>query len=255
MDLTEFATRLDDRLRVDAYAEFDPNANGLQVGPDERSVERAAFAVDAAVETIERAAAADADVLVTHHGVGFGGFERVTGQQYNRIAPLIEAEMALYSVHLPLDGHPELGNAAGLADLLGLSDREPFGALGDEHLGLRGRFAEAADPTELATLLSTELDTGDQPVQLLDFGPAALRDVAVLTGSGTDWLPEAAAAGVDAFVTGEGKQALYHQAKEAGVTVFLAGHYATETFGVRSLQGLAEEWGLATTFVDAPTGL
>jgi putative NIF3 family GTP cyclohydrolase 1 type 2 len=90
---------------------------------------------------------------------------------------------------------------------------------------------------------------------VLDFGPSTIRDVAVVTGSGADWLEEAAAAEADALVTGEGKGKLYHQAREVGVTVFLAGHYATETFGVRALADLVAEWGLETTYVDCPTGL
>ena len=79
--------------------------------------------------------------------------------------------------------------------------------------------------------------------------------MAIVTGSGTDWLEEAVEAGVDALVTGEGKGKVYHEAREAGISVFLAGHYATETFGVRSVQELVERWGLETIYLDVPTGL
>jgi len=254
MDLSEFCDRFDERLRVEDYADVDAAANGLQVGPEEASVERAAFAVDAAVETIEAAAEADADVLVTHHGVSWGGFDRVSGRKYDRIAPLIENGIALYAVHLPLDGHTELGNAAGVADHLGLTDRERFGAIGPEYVGLRGRATDSFDAERVRERLAV-LDTGGRGVQALDFGPDEIRDVAVLTGSGTDWIDEADEKGVDALVTGEGKQKAYHEAREAGISVFLAGHYATETFGVRSLQSVAAEWGVETTYVDRPTGL
>jgi dinuclear metal center YbgI/SA1388 family protein len=254
MDLSEFCDRFDERLRVEDYADVDAAANGLQVGPDEASVERAVFAVDAAVETIEAAAEADGDVLVTHHGVSWGGFDRVTGRKFDRIAPLIENGIALYAVHLPLDGHTELGNAAGVADRLGLTDRERFGAVGPEYVGLRGRATDPFDAEGLRERLAA-LDTGGRDVQVLDFGPDEIRDVAVLTGSGTDWIDEADEKGVDALVTGEGKQKAYHEAREAGISVFLAGHYATETFGVRSLQSVAAEWGVETTYVDRPTGL
>ncbi|MFB6188725.1 MAG: Nif3-like dinuclear metal center hexameric protein, partial [Halapricum sp.] len=88
-----------------------------------------------------------------------------------------------------------------------------------------------------------------------EFGPARIEDVAIVTGSGVDWLEAAAEAGVDAFVTGEGKQKAYHLAREHGIHVFLAGHYATETFGVKALQELLEEWDLKTTFIHEPTGL
>ncbi|WP_232702696.1 Nif3-like dinuclear metal center hexameric protein [Halobacterium wangiae] len=253
MDLSDIVSEFDERLRVDDYA--DGATNGLQVGPRERDVERVAFAVDAVVETIDEAVEWGADLLVTHHGVVWGGLDAVTGREYERIQPLIDGECALYAAHLPLDGHPELGNAAGLADLLELEDREPFAEDSGEHTGTRGTAAEAYSADELRELLESELDTGGQDVRVLDFGPADLEDVAVLTGGGADWIREAEAAGVDAFVTGEGKQMVYHEAREAGVTVVLAGHYATETFGVRRLQSIADEWGLETTFLDHPTGL
>jgi len=91
--------------------------------------------------------------------------------------------------------------------------------------------------------------------KVLPFGPDRIGRVAVVTGSGVDWLDEAVEADADALITGEGKQQVYHDAREAGITVFLAGHYATETFGVRALQTLSEGWGLDTTYVSHPTGL
>jgi len=255
MDLVTFAGRLDEELRTDAYADLDASANGLQVGPRDGTVEHAAFAVDAAVATAAAAADAGADVLVTHHGLVWGGLDRVTGRAYERLEPLFDGDLALYVSHLPLDGHPDLGNAAGLADLLDLRDREPFGALGPEHVGVRGHAAEPYDLAELATLLDGELDTGTSGVRVPDFGPDRVRDVAVLTGSGADWIDEAREAGVDAFVTGEGKGKAYHEAREAGLNVLLAGHYATETFGVRALRERVESWGVETTYLDHPTGL
>jgi dinuclear metal center YbgI/SA1388 family protein len=253
MQLTELCERYDERLRTDDFAGIDASANGLQVG-GEGEIERAAFAVDAAAETIERAAEAGADVLCVHHGLSWGGIERVTGRTYDRIAALIENDLALYVSHLPLDSHPELGNAAGVTDCLGLEAREPFGSLGGETIGLAGRASSTYDVEELEAGLS-DLDTGTEEVRVLEFGPDEIEEVAVVTGSGADWLSEAVESGADAFVTGEGKQQVYHEAKEAGITVVLAGHYATETFGVRSLQSLADDWGLETTWIGAPTGI
>lgn len=255
MELSELCARYDDRLRTDDFADLDASANGLQVGPAEADVERVAFAVDGVQETIEAAADRDADVLVVHHGLSWGGIERVTDLQYGRIAPLVRADVALYVSHLPLDAHPKLGNAAGVADLLDLRNREPFGRLGPEHIGRRGTTPDPYTASEMASLLEAELDHDGRGVQVLDFGPEEIEDVAVLTGAGADWRAEAARKGVDALVTGEGKQKLYHEARESGLNVFLAGHYATETFGVRSLRRLADEWGLKTTFIDRPTGL
>jgi dinuclear metal center YbgI/SA1388 family protein len=253
MHLSDICTRYDERLRTADYADADASANGLQVGPAEADVERVAFAVDAAVETAERAVEWDADLLVTHHGLVWGALDDVTGQTYRRVAPLVENGVALYVSHLPLDGHPELGNAAGVADALSLDEREPFAEVAGEPVGLRGR----REPVSAATLREVlEREVGpEQGVRSVEFGPEEIAEVAVVTGSGADFLGAAADAGVDALVTGEGKQKLYHEAREAGVTAFLAGHYATETFGVQSLRALAEEWGLTTTFLDCPTGL
>jgi dinuclear metal center YbgI/SA1388 family protein len=255
MELQTLTERLDDELDTAAYADVDASPNGLQVGPESGEVEHVAVAVDAAEATVEAAAEAGADVLLTHHGIVWGGMERLTGTHYRRMAPLVENDLSLYVSHLPLDGHPELGNAAGLADLLDLGNRAPFGEVGPEYVGQRGSATEGYTADELQLLLSEELDTGGHPVQVLDFGPDEIEDVAIVTGSGTDWIDEAVAVGADALVTGEGKQQAYHEAREAGLTVALAGHYATETFGVRAVADRLEEWGLATTYVDHPTGL
>ncbi|QCC51893.1 Nif3-like dinuclear metal center hexameric protein [Halapricum salinum] len=251
----EIAERLDERLRTDEYADVDASANGLQVGPADRDIARVAVAVDTAVSTIEQAESAQADLLVAHHGISWGGIDRVTGTAYRRLAPLIDDGMALYVSHLPLDGHQRLGNAAGLAELLELQNTEPFGELGPVHVGQRGHAPDAYSVDALHNLLAGELPHGGEGVQVLDFGPNKIEDIAIVTGSGVDWLEEAAESGADAFVTGEGKQKAYHLAKEHGIHVFLAGHYATETFGVKSLQDLLEGWGLKTTFIHEPTGL
>ena len=124
MRLSTLTDRLDERLETDAYADIDASANGLQVGPDEGTVDHVAFAVDAAAATIEAAADAGADLLVTHHGLVWGGLDRVTGREYENVSALVENDLSLYVSHLPLDGHQELGNAAGLADYLGLDALE-----------------------------------------------------------------------------------------------------------------------------------
>jgi dinuclear metal center YbgI/SA1388 family protein len=254
MDLSTLTDRLDDRLRTEEYADVDASANGLQVGPDDATVDRAAFAVDAAAATIEDAAERGADLLVTHHGLVWGGLDRVTGREYDAVAALVEHDIALYVSHLPLDGHPVLGNAAGLADVLDLTDLEPFGTMGPVTIGRRGRAADAYRVEDLRGRLA-ELDTGGREPQVLDFGPEVIEDIAIVTGSGVDWLGEAADAGADVLVTGEGKQQVYHEAREAGVTVVLAGHYATETFGVERLADLVADWGVETTTLSHPTGL
>jgi dinuclear metal center YbgI/SA1388 family protein len=255
MECADICERLDETLETDAYADVDASANGLQVGRAAGEVDHVAVAVDAARATIDAAVEAGADLLVTHHGLFWGGKDRLTGSEYDRVAPLVEHDLGLYVSHLPLDGHQRLGNAAGVADLLDLDDRAPFGQMGDQHIGQRGTAANAYAPADLRARFDDALDTGGESVQLLEFGPDEIRDVAIVTGSGVDWLDEAIETGADALVTGEGKQFAYHEAREAGIHVVLAGHYATETFGVRALQEQFEEWGLETTYIDHPTGL
>jgi dinuclear metal center YbgI/SA1388 family protein len=255
MDASVLYDRLDEELSVADYAEVDASANGLQVGTGEGEIDRVAVAVDGVQATVEAAADWDADAMVVHHGLSWGGIERLTGRTYDRVAALVENDVDLYAVHLPLDGHPEYGNAAGLADRLDLGNRAPFGRLGPVTVGQQGWLSTPTDPAALQGTLEDLLDHGGQGVRLLDFGPAEIESVAILTGSGTDWLDEAAAADVDAFVTGEPEGKLYHMAREAGVNVFLGGHYATETFGVRALAALIEGWGPETAFIDEPTGL
>jgi len=255
MRLTRLVERLDDRLDVADYEDVDASANGLQVGPDDAAVDHVAFAVDAAVETAEVAAGHGADALVAHHGIVWGGLDDVTGIEYGRVSTLVEHDVALYAAHLPLDGHPELGNAAGLLGRLDATDAGAFGHVGGQPVGRRGRLPAPTTTADLRDRLAGALPVDAADVDVLDHGPDRLEDVAVLTGAGADFLREAADAGVDALVTGEGAQKLYHEAREAGVTVFLAGHYATETVGVRTLQSLVDGWGPDTTFIEAPTGL
>ena len=254
MNLGTLVDRLDDRLDTAGYADIDGSPNGLQVGQRDTDVERVVFAVDAARATFERAIDADADLMVTHHGLWWKGTQRMTGPTYDRVAMLIEHDIALYVSHLPLDGHQELGNAAGVAQAIDLEDREPFGSIGDRPVGQRGRVPSTTSIDGLVERVDERVIDTDRDARVLSFGPTQIDDVAIVTGAGDDFIDEAISTGVDAFITGEGKQRLYHECKEAELTLVLAGHYQTETFGVRSLATLADEWGLETVFVDHPTG-
>ncbi len=255
MQTATLLARLDTELAIDAYAELDASANGLQVGTEAGTVATVGFAVDAAVTTIETAAERDVDLLVVHHGLSWGGIDRITDRTYRRIEALVANDIDLYAAHLPLDGHQEYGNAAGIADVLSMTDREPFGTLGDQFIGQRGRLPEPQDQATIRETLAAKLAHDGTGIRVLPFGPDRIESIAIVTGSGTDWFDEAVAADVDAFITGEPKGKLYHMAKEAGVTVFLGGHYATETFGIEALAEVLASWGLETTVIDAPTGL
>jgi len=254
MECQTLCNRLDEELDTAAYADIDRSANGLQVGSGEREVEHVAFAVDAAIATFERAAEVGADLLVAHHGLFWGGTERITGREYDRVATLLEDDLSLYVSHLPLDGHRTMGNAALIADHLDLEGTASFGHRGGEYVGQRGTLPNPTSIETVCNRLQPHLD-GEGGLRVLNFGPQTVMSVAIVTGAGVDFLDEAVDVGADVFVTGEGKQRVYHQAREHGIHVVLGGHYATETFGVRALADLVSSWGLETTFVDHPTGL
>ena len=254
MQLNRLCSELNELLGVESFVDIDISPNGLQVGPEIATIDRVAFAVDAAAATIEAAIEADADLLVTHHGLWLDGPDYLTGHHFNRVSRLIEGELALYVSHLPLDAHPELGNAAGVADLIDLQQREEFGQYDGDQIGQCGQLATSTSRSKIADILEAQL-VGVRDIHLLPFGPDPVDSVAIVTGSGVDWLEEAVSIEADLFITGEGKQHLYHEAREAEINVLMAGHYATETTGIRSLATVLEEWGLETTVIDHPTGL
>lgn len=253
MELGTLVDRLNDRLDTAAYRDSDPSRNGLQVGDRSRSVDHVVGTVDAAQEPIEEAIDRNADLLVVHHGLMWGEETPLTGHRYGRIRRLVEADLALYAAHLPLDGHPTLGNAAVIADDLGLTDRTAFPGE-TTPIGLTGKY-DGGDADELLSAIADALGRDLEWLRTIGPTPSTVDRVAIVTGSGTDYIEAAAAAGADVLITGEGKHAAYHEAADVGLSVVLAGHYATETGGVRSVLDEIEAWGPSTAFLDLPTGL
>lgn len=224
--------------------------NGLQLAND-GTVTRIAAAVDAHLGVIERAVESGADLLVVHHGLFWQAPIPMTGATYRKFALAIENNLAVYSSHLPLDRHLKLGNNALLAKALGLKKPQPF-------------LAEFGEPTGF--LFDTRLNRDalaekvESAVQMtphcLWHGPETVRKLGIATGGAGNNLAEAAAQGIDTFLTGEGSQHTFGMALELGVNVIYAGHYATETFGVRALaEHLGKQYKLPWAFIDIPTGL
>lgn len=253
MNAIELASWLDRLLEVPRFGGVDPSQNGLQVENDGAGITRVAFAVDACLQTIERAAAAGAGLLIVHHGLFWRDPERVVGNQYRRLKALLDSNIALYASHLPLDAHPEFGNNAGLAARLALVDTEPFGDWKGCTVGVRGRFPE---PVSLDRAIEILCPDGAPLLSLLPFGPKSISTVAIVSGSGSNELYRALDAGIDLFVTGEISHEDYHHALERRISVIALGHYRSETVGVKLLSAaLGRETGLETLFIDAPTGL
>ena len=252
MQLESLLQYVDRYLDVEGHPDYGTALNGLQVdGPEE--IHRVATAVDASLASIEAAVDGGADLLVVHHGLFWSGLQPVVGRLYRRLSLLMSSDVGLYSCHLPLDGHTEIGNCVLLTRALGLTLDGRLGAYEGADLGWWGRLPEPVSP-EAFRLRVAEAVGGD--VLALPGGPDLIETVGVLTGGGGSFVKEAADMGLDAFVTGEGAHHTYFDAAEFGIHVLFAGHYATETFGVRALgEHLTDRFELPSFFIDQPTGL
>lgn len=247
--LSTAVKHLDEYLRIDAIADL--SQNGLQVQGRPR-FDRAAFAVDASLAAIRAAARLGAGMLVVHHGLFWGRNERITGVVRKRIGALVENDMSLYAAHLPLDCHEKVGNNVEIVRLLGLELGEKFA---DYHGVKIGYLANAKTPlTRPALGRSIEKALGSRVVRL-DAGPARIRRIGVVSGGAAEFAAEARECGCQALVTGETSHAAYHTAVEAAINVFFAGHYASETVGVKALaRHIESRFGIDCRFVEAPTG-
>ena len=249
-DLKAIVRWCDQELRIPELGDYSEAHNGLQV-ENHGQVVRIAAAVDATLATIQKAIAAKANFLVVHHGLFWSKSVPWTGKRMELIRLLVENDIAVYSAHLPLDAHPKLGNNAGLARAIGLCKAKPFFTSHGYEIGLRGELAITR--TELVKRLEKVLA---HRVTVLPGGAEKCRQIGIVTGGAGSELKTAAAAGVDTFITGEGPHWTYALAEEAGINVLYGGHYATETFGVKSLaKALSKRFKVPWVFLDHPTGL
>lgn len=254
--LERVAAHLDSTLRIAEVPDYPGAVNGVQVehrGP----VTRCAVAVDASLRTIEGAVAAGANLLVVHHGLFWSGVQPLRGRIYQRFQRLIANDVAVYSAHLPLDLHPTLGNNHLLAAALGLHPTAGFARFQSIDVGVRGETDIETSSIIAALEQIASREGGTLTTAGVEPGRRTRR-WAICTGAGasSDTLREAAAAGVDTLIVGEGPHHTGVEAPELGIAVLYAGHYATETFGVRALGAEIERaFGIPWTFVAAPTGL
>lgn len=250
--LAQIVAHCERRLTPAKFTDYDRAWNGLQVENSGR-VTRIAAAVDASLSTVELAIAAKADLLLVHHGLFWSQTLPWTGRRYALIRQLVAADLAVYSQHLPLDGHPELGNAAQLARALGFTRLKPFFLSKGVALGVQTTLARALSREELTGRLAKVL--GPVPT-VLPGGSPVCRKIGICTGGAGGELAQAAAEGVDTFITGEGPHWTFALAEDTGINVFYSGHYTTETFGVKALAAeLAEKFGVPWVFLDHPSGL
>jgi len=242
---------LDNLLQISEFSS-DASLNGLQVEGSGR-IGKISLAVDACRASIGRAARNGSDILIVHHGLFWGEQKPVTGIMKDRIELLISNRISLYAVHLPLDAHPSLGNNAQLAELLELEKCSRFGEYGGREIGVIGELPRGITARGLSRKIGALLSTR---VETFDFGKKRLKKIAVVSGSGASLTDQAASAGCDALLTGEKSHSVYHTAYERGLTLLCAGHYATETVGIKALGShLETEFRVETAFLDIPTGI
>jgi dinuclear metal center YbgI/SA1388 family protein len=237
-------------LKTAEFTDWPGAVNGLQV-ENSGAVTKIAAAVDGSMATIARTVEIGADLLIVHHGLFWGASHPWTGKRYQMLKLLMENNVAVYSSHLPLDAHPQLGNNAQLGKALGLRQLKPFFLEKGQQIGLQAKTQIRRDELEkrLANVLKAE-------PKVIPGGPELCKDIGIVTGGAGDELKKAHEEGVDTFITGEGRHWTYALAEELGINVFYGGHYATETFGVKALAALlAEKFDLPWEFIDRPTGL
>jgi dinuclear metal center YbgI/SA1388 family protein len=247
--LHSIITALDELLDPGAFSDLGPN--GLQL-PGPQDVERVVTGVSAQRALVERAVEERAQLVLVHHGL-FWDFlpAGLTPTLAERLRPLFKHDIALAAYHLPLDGHAELGNNAILAERLGCERHEPFGIYRGAAIGRAGTFP--GEGIAAADLFTRVRELTDREPTVFDAGPDRVRRIGIVSGSGADSLPEAIELGLDAFLTGEPREHVMADAREAGIHFIAAGHYATETFGVRALgDWLAQRFGIDHVWVDIP---
>ena len=249
MDILQLSHYLDNLLDVPSITDS-PNAlNGLQV-QNTGEIKKIGLAVDLCQATIDLAIEKNCQMMFVHHGIFWGGLQPLRGTYYEKISSMISANLGLYAAHIPLDLHPVLGNNRALADLIGLENLEPFGEYGGIKIGLKGTINKKSAET-LAQELAEKLGSS---IKLI--GDGEIESVGLVTGGAAEIIGQASREGLSAYITGEGSNHHYHEAIEGRCVLIFAGHYATETGGVKAVGGhLEQKFEIATEFLDYPTGL
>ena len=249
--LSEIVSLLNATLRISEIKDASVAMNGLQV-ENNGTVTKVALGVDGSQQTIDAAIAAGADLLVLHHGIFWCGLQPLTGWWKQKVTSCLVNNLAIYSAHLPLDLHPQLGNNAGIARGLELTDVQPEVDYHGTLIGLSGIFHGTVGElkTRYAQIAGSEvtgvIQNADQPA----------GRIALCSGGGGDAIYQMHAKGYGTYLTGEENHWVGNAARDMGMNILFAGHYASETFGVKSLGELLEkEFGLPTVFIDNPTGM
>jgi dinuclear metal center YbgI/SA1388 family protein len=248
--LTDIVNYTNDFLRVREIGDWDNAFNGLQI-ENSGGVTKIGAAVDASTRVLEAAAKQNVDLLIVHHGLFWPGLRPITGVLHRQLELAFENNVALYSAHLPLDLHPQVGNNARLAAVLGLRSNQPFFEEKGQLIGLKAHASLPRD--ELDRKLQKALNDA---VKTFMFGPKRTGTIGIITGGAGSEIYKVAQEGIDTFITGEAPHWAAVAADELGMNLLLGGHYATEVFGVKALSAhLSKRFKIPWAFIDYPTGM
>lgn len=248
-DRDEIVSFLDGLLDSLDFPDYGPN--GLQV-PGSEQVELVVTGVSAHLELFEQAAAAGAQLVLCHHGIVWGSRpQAISAQAKRRLQALFATDMSLAAYHLPLDAHPEIGNNALICAALGLEPAERIGDYEGRPLGFVGRSDEGIALSDLRERCLAAF--GGRAPLIQGGGPDVVHSLGVISGAAAGYLDDAIARGLDGFLTGEPSEHSMADARENGLHFIAAGHYATETFGIRRLGELvAERFDIEHRFIEVP---
>lgn len=245
--LETLVSRLNRSLDIELFS--DNSHNGLQVANRSGLVTKICAGVDATLPFFKAAVEQGADLAIVHHGISWGdSLKRITGLNFEIVSFLLEHNLALWACHLPLDAHLKFGNNAQIASTLGLRKIKPFGAYHGQKIGVQGELASALSFKEVHDLIGKKINS---ELQAFNLGPERIKRMGIVSGGGSDALPEAIEAKLDLFLTGEPVLWAYNLALQEGINLAFAGHYATEVFGVKALLPLVRQWyRLPVNFID-----
>ena len=251
MKLSKITRYLDKELGIKSIK--DDSKNGLQFrGRSE--VKRIVFGVDACLELFEKAAKRNADMIVVHHGLLWGRspLKNLDDLGKKRMIFLKKHKISLYACHLPLDAHPRLGNNIQLSKLFDFKSIKPFAEYHGSSIGYYGNLKKPIGISKFIEGIGKRLG---KPSVIL-FGPGSVSRLGIVSGGGSDAIKEMSKLKIDTILLGEYGHSTYHKAKERCINVISAGHYITETFGVKAVaKELEGRFEVETEFIDVPTGL
>lgn len=251
MKKSDFLSEISNFLKIKEIK--DVSVNGLQIDTSKSNINNITFAVDFSLDALKFAKKKKSQILFVHHGLIWKHLGALTGITYKYIAECIKADIGLFACHLPLDMHPDVGNNIELCKILQLNNPLPFGTYHGQKLGFWGSLKEPKSITTIASTLNKKLKT---KCTVLPYGKKRIKNIGIVSGGAADIALQTKDTPIDLFISGETSHALYNQIKDYKINTIFAGHYATETWGVKKCAEYIEKnYDIQCHFFDNPTGL